>query len=70
MNTGMNPKAIFGNIPQQTAGYCIRRFAGLFNLQSSVADDLQAMLFVIVPTAFGYWIIRLTNFSTLCYSPT
>ena len=32
MITGINPKASFGNIPQQAAGYYTLRFAGLFNL--------------------------------------
>jgi hypothetical protein len=27
----MNPKAIFGNVSQQAAGYYTLRFAGLFN---------------------------------------
>ena len=32
----MSPKASIGNITQQAAGYCTLRFAGLFNLQTSV----------------------------------
>jgi len=34
--TCINPKASFGNIPQQIAGYYTLRFAGLFNLQASM----------------------------------
>jgi hypothetical protein len=32
----MNPKAGFGNISQQAAGYYTFRFAGLFDLQISI----------------------------------
>jgi hypothetical protein len=43
--TGMTPKASFGNVSQQAAGYYTLRFAGLFDLQISTCD-LQVIHFV------------------------
>jgi hypothetical protein len=50
--TGMNPKARFGNIPQQDAGSYILRFAGLFNLPIPTCD-LQ-----VIRCAFGIGVLQ------------
>jgi hypothetical protein len=44
--TGMNPKANFGNIPQQAAAYHTLRFAGLFPLGDNLTSKLQGTLFL------------------------
>jgi hypothetical protein len=54
--TGMNPKASFGNIPQQAAGYYTLRFAGLFNLPIPICF------------AFGIGVSQYQNCFTLLFA--
>jgi len=53
----MNPKASFGNISQQAAGYCT----------PLMLDIPMCFAHGIISIEFGYWIIRLKNFNALCF---